>query len=280
MSIEITDKSLNCFPSGSLSKHQRHIPMGTPHNLRTLAGIRTQEGKAIAAGKLYRSDSVAQLSSESKKRLDTLQLKVVTDFRSSLEQKNTPHQWPVDDIDIIHRPIPVMGDNGRAEMMRVLQNVDSAEEVVRWLGELYRSMVIDFSHVYAEWLHSLLSDDSYPQLYHCTAGKDRTGVATALLLKLLGVADVLIMDDFLLSNELSAEYIEARTTGKVTFSWMPEGVNPDFLRPLLSVQKEFLQATFSHINEECGSFAQYARQCLDMTSKEVSQLRKNLLVPE
>ena len=77
---------------------------------------------------------------------------------------------------------------------------------------------------------------------------------------------------------LSAEYIEARTTGKVAFSWMPEGVNPDFLRPLLSVQKEFLQATFSHINEECGSFAQYAKQCLGMTSKEISQLRKNLLV--
>ncbi|UYM17341.1 tyrosine-protein phosphatase [Endozoicomonas euniceicola] len=279
MSIEITDESLSGFPSGALCKHQRHIPMGTPHNLRTLAGISTQDGRDIAAGKLYRSDSVAQLSGESEKRLSALQLKVVTDFRSSLEQKNTPHQWSENNIDIIHRPIPVMGDNGRVELMRVLQSVDSAEDVAHWLRELYRSMVIDFSHVYAEWLHSLLNDDSYPQLYHCTAGKDRTGVATALLLKLLGVADVLIMDDFLLSNELSAEYIEARTTGKVAFSWMPEGVNPDFLRPLLSVQKEFLEATFSHINEECGSFAQYAKQCLGMTSKEISQLRKNLLVP-
>ena len=280
MSIEITDESLSRFPLEPVSKHRRHIPLGAPHNLRTLAGISSSDGSVIAAGKLYRSDSIAQLSAKSQKRLNELGLKVVTDFRSRPEQQSTPHQWPFGTIEIIHRPIPVMGDNGRAELVRVLQTVDSAEEVAQWLSSLYCRMVIDFSDVYAQWLHSLLDRDSYPQLYHCTAGKDRTGVATALLLKLLGVNDDQVMDDFLLSNELSAEYIAARMTGKATFSWMPEETSTDFLRPLLSVQKEFLQVTFDHINEECGSFSCYAQQRLGMTHKEIARLKSNLLVPQ
>ncbi|AMO55296.1 hypothetical protein GZ77_10980 [Endozoicomonas montiporae] len=280
MTTEITDKSLHYFSSRPRGKHHRHIPMETPHNLRTLAGISTQDGSVIASGKLYRSDSIAQLPTLSQKYLDALDLRVVTDFRSSLEQQNTPHQRCVESIRVIHRPIPVMGDNGRAEMTRVLQTVDSADEVARWLSDLYCSMVIDFSDVYAEWLHSLLSVDSYPQLYHCTAGKDRTGVATALLLKLLDVDDGQIMEDYLLSNDLSADYITARMTGKSTFSWMPEKASTDLLRPLLSVQKEFLQVMFSHINEECGSFSHYAQQRLGMAEKEIRQLKNNLLSPQ
>ena len=251
--------------------------MGASHNLRTLEGIRTMDGRVIASDKLYRSDSIASLQSGDLRRLSDLQLRVVTDFRSQLEQMNAPHGWAMDQVEIIHRPIPVMGDNGRAELVRVLQEVGCAEDMSDWLSDLYRSMVSDFSDVYASWLHSLLHEDSYPQLYHCTAGKDRTGVATALLLKLLGVADELIMDDFLLSNTLSADYIEARITGRVRFSWMTDDVDSENLRPLLSVQREFLEATFRQIDEAYGDFGQYARQCLGIKLVDIRQLETILL---
>ena len=277
MSVEITEASLSPYSLKIAPKHERHIPMGMSHNLRTLAGIKTMDGRAISSEKLYRSDSIALLSTEDLQCLESLQIRVVTDFRSQLEQKNSPHGWVHDRVEVIHRPIPVMGDNGRAELVKVLQEVQSANEVASWLSDLYRSMVVDFSDVYADWLHSLLEADSYPQLYHCTAGKDRTGVATALLLKLLGVADDQIMDDFMLSNVLSAEYIEARITGEMAFSWMTEEVDSKHLRPLLSVQKEFLDATFQHINDTFGSFPQYADQCLGMKSSEIEQLGMLLL---
>lgn len=149
-----------------MTKHERHIPMLTSHNLRSLAGIKTSRGRIISAQKLFRSDSITGLCASDVERLDALQLKVVTDFRSEAEEKNEPHRLTSRDIELIHRPIPLMGNNGQDDLLKVLRQVNSEREMTLWLEGLYQSLIIDFSDVYAGWLKSLLCDDSYPQLYH------------------------------------------------------------------------------------------------------------------
>ena len=264
-------------PSSSLlAKHERHIPMVSFHNLRTLGGLTAGNRVKLKANRLYRSDSIAFLQAEDQDRLQNLQLAVVTDFRSVAELNKDPYQHR-SEFNYVQRPIPVMGENGQEDLLAVLQQVESEEEMIDWLCERYRSMVAEFSGIFSDWLQSLLDESQYPQLFHCTAGKDRTGVATALLLKLLGAPDAAIMDDFLLSNTLSAEHIERKMAGEKVFHWLTDDVDTRFLRPLLGVRKEYLKSTFDFIQQEYGDFEHYARQGLRFDQSDLKQLKEVLL---
>jgi protein-tyrosine phosphatase len=125
--------------------------------------------------------------------------------------------------------------------------------------------VVQHAATYAELLHHLLATRRRPVLFHCAAGKDRTGVAAALVLTALGVTHDVIMEDYLLSNRLY------RPHGPGT-SQIPEDVR----EAIIKVRPSYLEAAFAAMREGWGEPARYLEKALGFGAREREVLREAL----
>lgn len=135
-----------------------------------------------------------------------------------------------------------------------------------------RTLVTDATGPYAACVRRLADPAVLPTLTHCTAGKDRTGFSTAIILLALGVPESTVMEDYLLSNVYRAERNEQTlaTLGALMR-------DPELLRPVLEVRPEYLQASFDTIGEVYGSLAAYLENGLGIDQATLERLRANLL---
>jgi protein-tyrosine phosphatase len=130
----------------------------------------------------------------------------------------------------------------------------------------YRDFVKIDSHRFAELFEHLLSKPE-PLLFHCTAGKDRTGLAAALILSALGVSEKDIWQDYLLTNQL----YKRNSTGATTLS-------PEVLRIVWEVQESFLNASLEVIEKDHGGMTNYLEQALKLSPAALQKLRATYLV--
>jgi protein-tyrosine phosphatase len=127
---------------------------------------------------------------------------------------------------------------------------------------------------YSALLRRLIDGGQEPIIYHCTAGKDRTGWATAVILTLLGVPRETVMADYLQSNA----YL--RTKNDATMKALAASgaaINPAFLEPVLTVRPEYLQSAFDEVDRTYGSMEAYARDGLGLTALDIAVLRRKYL---
>ena len=144
----------------------------------------------------------------------------------------------------------------------------TAQGVAELMKDLYRQLVIDQSHVFAELFRHLLRSES-PLVFHCTAGKDRTGVAAALILLALGVPQDLVVQDYLLTNEL---YQNAP---------LPDSDIPaEALEVLRRVREDFLDSALQVVCTEHGGIERYLRRRLGLNNADLEALTARYLVDE
>jgi protein-tyrosine phosphatase len=135
-------------------------------------------------------------------------------------------------------------------------------DVVRHMQDTYRSFVRHSTHRFAEFFAHLLESNE-PTVFHCTAGKDRTGFAAALVLRALDVPPGEVLHDYLLTNE------RLRPTDVAGWSLPPHAV-----KVLWGVQPDFLQAAFDEIDTQWGGLDAYLRTGLGLGSAERARLRE------
>jgi protein-tyrosine phosphatase len=254
----------------------RLLPLDGAHNLRDLGGYRSADGRRVRWGVLYRGDALADLSDDDLAYLARLELRRVVDFRSALERERDPDRIPASEgLEVVQRPI--QGDAlDPAELReRLLSGRGSADEWRGLLVDANRAFVRDFGPVYAEFLRDLGDAGELPVLFHCTAGKDRTGFAAAVALLAVGVPRETVMGDYLRTNEFSAEH-----TGDVLrmlriFSLFR--AEPDAVRPLFEARREYLQAAFDAIDAEFGGTDAWLRHGLGADDALLARVRENLL---
>ncbi|MFY7835249.1 MAG: tyrosine-protein phosphatase, partial [Novosphingobium sp.] len=128
---------------------------------------------------------------------------------------------------------------------------------------------------YATLIRTMIAADG-PVIYHCTAGKDRTGWASAVVLGLLGVPGETVMQDYLLSNT-RLEAKNAATLAAVAKSGHP--INPAFLEPVLIVKPAYIEAAFAEVERVYGSLDAYATKGLGLTPAEIEALKAKFLTP-
>ena len=137
----------------------------------------------------------------------------------------------------------------------------------------YQELAVGHVIPYRQFIQGVLNAQGAPVLWHCTAGKDRTGFAAAILLRILGVSQDIVEDDYL----LSAKYADQR---KVLI-WMlrlSRGKEAaETIQTFFQVQKEWIRAAFQAINAHWGDFESYSYEALGLTASQVSQLRDQLL---
>lgn len=242
----------------SLILSDKHLPMEGGFNFRDLGGYKTKDNQIVKWGKIFRSDDLANLTATDLTYLSSIPLHDVLDFRSPDEIKAGPDKRPQS----LQNYIQLSITPGNLTDLTTL-NASQIDEVMK---NINREIISDPASIkqYRE-MFALLQNPSEntPLLYHCTAGKDRTGMATALILFALGVDQQVVFEDYLLSNqyikEKFADYIKEK----------PE------LESLFSVKREFLQAGLDKIVEENGSIENFLTQKLEVDLVAFKQLYLN-----
>jgi len=258
----------------------RHIPLeGTP-NFRDLGGYETNDGRFVRWGKIYRSGVLTYLTEKDFAYLNQLGIRVVCDFRTDEENTDEPEKWiPGSDARHLHLPIGTDASKTLASQ-KFLEQKRSDAEISEWMTKGYASFVIDSAPEYAR-VFAEMKRNEFPLEYHCTGGKDRTGVFSALLLLALGVPENTVVTDYELTNRyLTAASLQQHGNGKTTssISRMMTNLTPEQRKALMAAKREYLEGALRAIDEKYGSFDNYRRQALGVSDNDLETLRSRLLV--
>ncbi|MBA1204326.1 tyrosine-protein phosphatase [Pseudomonas capeferrum] len=256
--------------------HVLHLP--GVDNFRSLAGMPTLCGRRIAGHSLLRSDQLHRLTAASWQVLQRLGLKAVCDLRSAGERECYPSGLPAAGLQHLHLAI---GDDLRADPgIAAMQAENSAVEgAQRMMLEVYQRL----PGLLAGYMPALLSLFTTPKpsvLIHCAAGKDRTGVAVALLLHALGVEPGQIMADYLRSARRFCQLDTLRQQAMHTAvsRMMGQPVSEAAINVMLDARPEYLNAAYAVIEAEYGGLEQYLARFSGMDRCSLDALRNRLLV--
>ncbi|MGO4327411.1 tyrosine-protein phosphatase [Cupriavidus sp. 2TAF22] len=230
-------------------------------NLRDLGGLGTQDGRRVRSGKLFRSGNPAFASVADMARLRALQLDMVIDFRSSGEKSpeegafGQAFRW-------VATPV-LEGSMSMAELMPRMRD-GSPAQMEAFMLEVYGDFPRKYQAAFGGFLKTAEAGGNL--LYHCTAGKDRTGFASLLLLAGLGVGREAIMANYLESNHWNQGF-NAQMSARAAQG----GVDPEVMRPLLEVRASYLEASMQAIERDYGGMAAYLGEVLAVDVRRLRQ---------
>ena len=218
------------------------LPLSTGRNFRDLGGMPAAGGRLVVSGRLFRADDLHGLCSEDLGILAAIPIATVIDFRSESEVIRNPDKLPASVRN--HLLFPIVP--GRLEPWNPDEGL-RAKGGHGFMADIYRSLVLDepCTVMYREFFRCVQSGDCLPLLFHCSAGKDRTGMAAAFILLSLGVDLEYIVRDYMDSNICLAgkyDHIIARR---------PERA------PIFFADPGYLYAAIAAMEEKCGSVDRY-----------------------
>jgi protein-tyrosine phosphatase len=259
----------------------RRLPLtGTP-NFRDLGGYRTTDGRYTRWGLMYRSGVLTYLTPADLTYLSHLGIRVVCDFRTQEENKESPERW-VDDpsVDLVSLPIGTNSNNNvNQDLEQLLAGNPTPAQLREHLEQIYGKFVVDAAPKFAS-IFTQLENDHLPLLYHCTAGKDRTGVFSAILLRVLGVPMDTIVADYALTNQYfrsgTTQPLQSQKAMANTNSFLAR-LSPEQQKVLMAADPAYIRSAFVMIDQHYGSFDKFRRDALHLSDNDVSILKSKLL---
>ncbi|MFO1328085.1 MAG: tyrosine-protein phosphatase [Rubrivivax sp.] len=244
---------------------ERVLRLQGASNFRDLGGYRGHQGRTVRWRRVFRSDHLGGLSTDDQQLLRQLGVARSFDFRGAEERAAAPYA-----IGGLQQHALTI-EPSVAQRMDALEAAGLAltpERVAGLMTELYEQLVDQHAPRYAEFFARLLGDEgAAPLVFHCTAGKDRTGIAAALLLRALGVSADEVEQDFLLSNHLYRR--PAYTPTRV----IPE----DALQVLWTVRAAFLHHALQVIDQRHGGIEAYFERTLGLDRDARARLADRFL---
>ncbi|MBU5482300.1 tyrosine-protein phosphatase [Blautia sp. MSJ-19] len=256
------------------------IPLQSLPNTRDLGALETVDGKHILPKRLLRSGDLYHLSIMDQDMLKKeYRLSAVIDFRTRMESLKKP-DTVMEGVTWFEMPIvdeETLGITREAGFMEMLNRVKASPD--EFMLRQYASLVHDDYSVkqYARFLDVLLHQEEGAVLWHCSAGKDRVGVGTALLLHALGVPKKTIYEDFMRTN-LCLEGEMEHMIRLLETKMIVDNEVMDVVRLLYRVKEEYLDTVFETIEKDYGSMDVFMKKALYMSSKNLEDLRKKYLV--
>lgn len=243
-------------------------------NFRDLGGYQNRDGKSVRWNKIYRSGHLANLSNADIDKLEALSLTQVHDFRRQDEQQRTPSQ-PVRAAVINDYEMFV---GSMSKFWEFLNNGGlNAESAHQLVSGSYRSCVDDVAPAYRRLFLSLLDNADNASLFHCAAGKDRTGIAAALVLSALDVDRDTIVQDYLLTlehfdNENLLNIVEQHLRNAKVDYW-----ERSWLMPYVSVHEDNIRQLFAGIEERYGDINDYLSDALGLDQFQLADFKASYL---
>lgn len=267
------------FPKGG------RIQLQSLPNTRDLGALVTEDGRHILPRRLLRSGSLYHISLTDQDMLtEEYRLTEVIDLRTKQEILEKPdtvmegvtyHEIPIIDEETLG--ISQEGLSRSANLLKLMQNRNMMPE--EFIESQYRNFVTDQYSVkqYARFMDILLHHEEGAILWHCSAGKDRVGVGTALLLSALGVPREVIREDFLKTNLYLEEEMQHMVRYLETKTIVDSKVM-DKIRILYKVKGEYLDTVFETIDQEFGSIDYFMKKALYLNPRAVDTLKNKYLV--
>jgi len=251
---------------------RRHLGLEGAPNFRDLGGYETDDGHSVRWGLFYRSDNLAHLTDADLEKVAALGIRLVCDFRGPDERAEEPDRLPAIDPPAVAE-LEIVDASFSATALR--EQIGSGDldtlDLRQLLIEANRLFAGRFAPQYAAMFDRITRPENLPALVHCTAGKDRAGFASALILRTLGVPMETVTEDFLLTNHYTAAKVERTLLMLRVFSFFR--TDPERVRPVLGVEPAYLEAAFAEIDARYGSFDGYRREALRLDDARLAAFR-------
>lgn len=262
-----------------MTQHDRVIPFEGIHNFRDYGGYRARDGQ-IRSGMLWRSGQHADATPDDLARVHQLAIATVYDLRGDSEREKFPCLRHEEfDGEVVFHPGETAGTHGRAVHEESAGEIVSAADAHAAMVRLYETLPWRpvLAGTYRLYFANLAERES-PSLLHCLAGKDRTGVAAALLHALLGVHPDDIMADYLLTNTAGNMDRRIEAGAKHIRGNYGQRIEEAAIRALMSVHSDYLQTSFDRIVERHGSVERYAEEVLGVDAGMRARLAERMIV--
>ena len=255
----------------------------TLHNTRDLGGMKTADGRTVRSGCLIRSGNLHQLSDSDQEKLMEL-IDTVIDFRTDNERREEPD---MNLPGVVNLHLPALDDFGSAGISRDQASQNTLAAQAEMEAEAARQLMADMytrfplseqgNLAYRSFLKVLLKHHEKAVLWHCSAGKDRTGIAAVIIEQILGIPEETIQQDYLATNAYQKENLEQfrmfvqRQAGRSDLS-------EETIRYLFGADASYLQAFRDSIEQAYGSFEAYVHQALQLSEDDIQTLRRDYLI--
>ena len=252
-------------------------------NTRDLGGMVSTDGRSIIQGMLYRSGHLNTLSTSDTEKLARI-APVIIDFRTDAERKEQPDR-EIPGTESVH--IPIVDDltagisREQGSLMDVFRRfILKPVEAKQYMCDIYHTFVSDNAvRKYAGFINLLLELRDRAVLWHCTAGKDRAGIASVIVEEILGIPRNEIISDYLKTND----YLEQDTRMVTALVKKQCGIDDpkvdESIRYLFGAQKEYIEAFYQAIDKKYGSVDAFIRDGLCITSEGLEQMKEKYLMP-
>lgn len=235
-------------------------------NFRDIGGYKTVDGLQVKRGLFYRSAPVVFQNEKERAEFARLKIKTILDLRSSMEIKAAPDER-IDGCTYIacSAILEESIGGGNFDMADLIQK-GNLSLLAGYVEAIYKQL--PFQNKAYHILFDLLRKGQTPVVFHCSAGKDRTGFAACLILKTLGVPDETIMQDYMLSNVYRKEENEK------ILARFPQAAD---VEGLLTVKEDYLQSSLNAVTEKYGTFNNYLSAEYGITETETELFKRMYL---
>lgn len=231
-------------------------------NFRELGGIAVEDGRKVKGGLLFRSAQLSCPYPEDRQMLDEIALQTLVDFRTEGEARAQPDYVPEGCDYLCIPPVDGVAGEGFSFFLMKFRFLSSPNV---FFGNLYKKLALgkQAKEAYKRFF-SLLLENKTPIVWHCNQGKDRTGIASALLLHCLGASQKVMTQDYLLTNKYMARLHKKKSKGKK----LGEKIYGD----LLFVKEQNFKKFFAHVEKAYGSIDGYLLE-IGIGEKEKERLK-------
>jgi len=245
---------------------KRKVELQGAVNFRDLGGYVTGNGKHVKWGKIYRSADMSKLTDQDLTVLSERKISYDVDLRGTEESERAPDRLNPN-TDYILCPA---GSDNVGNMLQSLKGKTNGDSIML----AYYSNTAYLADRYKPFFGKLLNlPEDKSLVFHCSAGKDRTGIGAALLLYSLGVPYETIINDYEASNYYRAA--ENEKMAKIMVKFMR--INNNVANDVMSVKKEYLDATFDAIKKQYGSVDNFLKTQIGLSNNDLKTLRKKYL---
>ncbi|MCH5180962.1 MAG: tyrosine-protein phosphatase [Erysipelotrichales bacterium] len=250
-------------------------------NTRDLGGLKTKDGRTIKHKKLLRSGQLHFATEKDKEiLLNDYNLGIIVDFRS-LDEKEEKPDPTLSGVKYFYNPVmreitkgitrDEKSDKDTIKMI-IIDMADDLERAEKYMEEIYESLINDDYALsqYGKFIDLLIENKNKASLWHCTAGKDRAGFATFLVLECLGVDKETIIEDYLLTNKYVQKDVE--TMVNVINKEYNLHVD-DVVKALFGIKRIYLENIYDTIEKKYGNMREFLKEKINVTDEKIKILQ-------
>jgi protein-tyrosine phosphatase len=254
--------------AAQVSAPQRHIPLEGAYNVRDVGGYATKDGKRIRWNTLFRADGLHTLTHEDQRRLLGRDIRKIIDLRFRTEAERAPNVFAQSSyVSYVHQPL-------HEDQLAPIANPNlPPQDLPQTPAEYYRMVLDKCGRGIKQVFDHLTAPRTFPVLIHCTAGKDRTGIITALVLGAVGVPDETIIEDYALTTTYATPLLI-----KLEKQAHKSGIDVEWHRRMLECNPKAMAQTLNHLNMRYGGAEAYLLRN-GVLLDQVERLRAELYDP-